>query len=890
MTSLRWFAVLQSLISAGLMTVLWVLHTRLGSRSFFRWWALAWTAFAAFVVLGAVTLPLAAEWGPTRGTLVFVATLCGFLQPTLLVFGAMSLQSADRPTRNVQAFGFGSTLLVGALSVGASLLASDPIDSFCVRVAPRALALAAAAVFCVVVLVRCRREIGTAAFAMTGASCLLQAGVQALYALATIGRLWAGDGALLAAMFDGRSMLRSQVFLADIVSAYGVCLGMVLLLVEDFRRSTRALDQSLRAEQKALDANAALQAEIAERRRVESALRFSEDRYRDLIEHSDDLICTHGLDGRILTVNPAPARILGYSPDELTRMTIPELLLPETREEFDGYLAAINRDGAARGLMTVLTRSGERRQWEFRSTLRADGVPAPVVRAMARDVTERVTAERALRLSEAKFAAAFRATPCGIAISTFEDGRVLEINEAAEAQTGYSRDEIIGRTTQELLWIEPAERAAIIAELKALGKVANRQVRWRSKAGKELTILFSADTIKMHDQAFMLSVALDITAHQQVEARHHAILRAIPDWMFLMSNDGVFLDFHVRDKRFLIAPPEALIGRTIADVLAPPLAGELTNLFAQAARSAEPATLEYRMPFDNEVRHFETRAVRCDHDKVLCIVRDVTQAKQTEDEARRLRHELAHIGRVTTLSALTGSLAHEIRQPLAAIRTNAQAAQRLIPQNATLTELRHALTDIVADSQRAVDVMERVSSMLKRDFSTYGDVDLNAGIEEVVSLLRADLLARQISLAVELEEDLPRVLGDRIQLQQVALNLLLNACDAVDDRPEGERRIVVRTATRDSRATVSVTDLGVGLTEEQRDRVFEPFYTTKPHGMGLGLSICEMIVSGHDGTLTVDGHNGLGTTFSFGLPALPREVGAHGSASMRADQIGSRPA
>ena len=264
--------------------------------------------------------------------------------------------------------------------------------------------------------------------------------------------------------------------------------------------------------------------------------------------------------------------------------------------------------------------------------------------------------------------------------------------------------------------------------------------------------------------------------------------------------------------------------------------------------------------------------MRC-NDRILTIVRDVTEGKRAEHQARDLRQELAHISRVSTLAALTGSLSHEIRQPLAAIRTNAQAARRFIGQpSPDVAELDHALADIVADSQRANDVIERVSALLKRDTSAHAQVNLNAGLDEVVKVLRADLMARRISLTVELEPDLPRVFGDRVQLQQVALNLLMNACDAVEHQPDESRRVSLGTAVEGDSVVVSVSDHGIGLTDEQVALAFEPFFTTRVNGMGLGLPICQMIMDLHDGSLGAHRSDGHGMRFFFKLPALPSDV------------------
>jgi C4-dicarboxylate-specific signal transduction histidine kinase len=260
--------------------------------------------------------------------------------------------------------------------------------------------------------------------------------------------------------------------------------------------------------------------------------------------------------------------------------------------------------------------------------------------------------------------------------------------------------------------------------------------------------------------------------------------------------------------------------------------------------------------------------VRCDDDKVLSIVRDITERRRAELQARELRDELAHVGRVTTLAALTGSLAHEINQPLAAVMTNAQAARRLIAAPVPdLAELRAALADIVADNQRAAEVVKRLRTLLRKDTSEYGPVDINDSIGEVIKVLQGDIAARRIALDTDLAPLVPLVLGDRVQLQQVILNLLMYAFEALDGDDRSVKPVLIRTAVVDGMITVEVEDDGIGLTDDQLPRMFEPFYTTKPGGMGLGLAICQTIVSAHDGSVTVSRNASRGTTFSFSLPA-----------------------
>jgi two-component system sensor kinase FixL len=228
---------------------------------------------------------------------------------------------------------------------------------------------------------------------------------------------------------------------------------------------------------------------------------------------------------------------------------------------------------------------------------------------------------------------------------------------------------------------------------------------------------------------------------------------------------------------------------------------------------------------------------------------DITARNQAETEAALQRNELAHLSRVATLSELSGSLAHELNQPLAIILTNAQAAQRLLAQQPPdLAEARDILADIVSEDQRAGEVIGRLRSLLKSGHTHVQPLSVNDIIEDVRRIARTDLVGRGVTVHLSVAETLPRVRGDRIQLQQVLLNLILNACDAMSANPPARRHLTLSTTHRDGAVRMSVSDTGCGLPPDP-DRVFEPFFSTKAHGLGLGLSICRSIVTAHEGRL-----------------------------------------
>lgn len=242
--------------------------------------------------------------------------------------------------------------------------------------------------------------------------------------------------------------------------------------------------------------------------------------------------------------------------------------------------------------------------------------------------------------------------------------------------------------------------------------------------------------------------------------------------------------------------------------------------------------------------------------------------KQTELEAQRLRQDLTHIGRVSALGELTASLAHELSQPLTAILYNAQTAERLLAADVVnLDKVREILADIVADDQRAGDVISRLRILLKKGDPEFVSLDLNEIVGEVAWLMRSDALARSLPLSLELADDLPRVRGDRVQLQQVVLNLVLNGLEAMREPHTGQRSLVIRT-TRDGAAAVrvEVQDAGPGIDEKDVDRMFEPLYTTKADGLGMGLAIVRTIVEAHGGGLGAVNNAQGGATVHFTLP------------------------
>ena len=263
-------------------------------------------------------------------------------------------------------------------------------------------------------------------------------------------------------------------------------------------------------------------------------------------------------------------------------------------------------------------------------------------------------------------------------------------------------------------------------------------------------------------------------------------------------------------------------------------------------------------------------------DKQISLFRDFAaqatialESTRRERQYREMQSELAHANRVATMGQLTASIAHEIKQPIAAAHTNAAAALRFLDKSPPdVAEVREALTCIVDDTDRASDVVDRIGSLIKKAPPRKEVVDLNAAILEVTALTRSEAVKTGVTVGTQLAGELPRIQCDRVQLQQVMLNLIVNAIQSMSGVEDGNRELHISTVSIEPEGVcVAVRDTGHGLRPESLPRLFEPFYTTKPDGMGMGLSICRSIIEAHGGRLWATRCEPRGALFQFTIPA-----------------------
>jgi two-component system sensor kinase FixL len=340
-----------------------------------------------------------------------------------------------------------------------------------------------------------------------------------------------------------------------------------------------------------------------------------------------------------------------------------------------------------------------------------------------------------------------------------------------------------------------------------------------------------------------------------------ALLDAAPFAGLLVDADDRIVVANAEIERLLCFGHGALDGTMLASVVPARRQGFVEGRTDEVvARRADGTEL----PIDIAFRRVALEG----REAWLVVASDATERWRAQREAARQRDELAHLSRVAMLGELSGALAHELNQPLSAILSNAQAAQRLLRFDPPeMTEVEDILADIVADDRRAGDVIQRLRTWLRKEQVEHVPLGVNGVVLDALHLVRGDLQQRNVDVQLELAGEIPRVLGDRIQLQQVLLNLVMNGADAMDGATT-TRTLCVRTTATAHGARVDVLDSGRGIAPEIRHTMFEPFETTKPNGMGMGLAVCRTIIEAHGGHVWAEDRSEGGTCVAFEIPEV----------------------
>jgi len=341
------------------------------------------------------------------------------------------------------------------------------------------------------------------------------------------------------------------------------------------------------------------------------------------------------------------------------------------------------------------------------------------------------------------------------------------------------------------------------------------------------------------------------------------------DLLCIANTDGYFLLLNQTWERTLGYSREELMAKRFLDFVHPDDLVKTQEAVSALASQQKVIYFENRYRCkDGTYRWLEWSSAPAGN-LIYASARDITERLKAEAENRQHMEEIAHVTRIATMGELTTSLAHEINQPLTAIQSNAEAAKRFLSRDVPdISEVGPILEDIIRDDRRASDIVRKVRDLVRKEKTQEELLDLNQTIREVVTIIWNESLLQGLSIIMELSPDLKVIRADRIQLQQVILNLILNGAAAMRSAQQAQRKIIVRTAMPDDRRVkASVTDFGTGIDENNIERLFEPFYTTKPDGLGMGLSICRTIIEAHGGTMEASNNPEGGASFAFTLPA-----------------------
>jgi len=630
--------------------------------------------------------------------------------------------------------------------------------------------------------------------------------------------------------------------------------------------------------------------EDAERSRTEQSLLEDQEHFRRYFDLGLIGMAMTSPTRGILEVNDEICRILGYERSELlqkkwSEITHPDDLAADSEQfnrvmtgEIDGYTIDkrwVRKDGQI--IDSIMSAKCARR---------SDGAVDYFV-GLVQDTTERKRAEAALRRSEAYLAEGQRLSHT---VSLAWNVTTEEVYWSVELFRIYGLDpeETEPGYPEVLNYIHADDRARV-------QKTFEHAVREEKEYELAYRIVRSDGTIRyvnnlahpVFDEAGTLieyvGTTIDTTERIRAEEKLRRSEANLADgqrlshtgsWAWNVATGECF--WSLEHFRIFGMDPETF-EPTVANtqpLLHPDDLPAVRQTLEQAIHDRGDFEVEYRMNHpDGSIRYHHGLghpvARETGELEFIGTVMDITERKRTEEELRKTQHELARVSRVTTLGELTASIAHEVNQPLGAIVTNGYACLRLLSRDEPdLNEARDGIESMIRESLRASEVIKRIRALVKKSSQGKSSLNINDTIREVIAFIGGELDRNQIKLQMKLRDDLPLVIGNRVELQQVVLNLILNGSEAMTSPGWQTRDLLITSEEIQSgEAMVAVSDTGIGLEPESLDRVFDPFFTSKEDGLGLGLSISKTIIEAHGGRLwATQNTSGPGATFRFTLP------------------------
>lgn len=630
-------------------------------------------------------------------------------------------------------------------------------------------------------------------------------------------------------------------------------------------------------------------------KRAEEALRESEEKYRVLVENAGEAIFVAQED-MLKFANASTAEMIGRPAEELTSRPFIEFIHPDDRAlVLDRYVKRQKGiDVPSRYAFRVVTGSGNIRWAELDAVIiKWKGEPATL--NFVTDVTERKQAEEALLLSEERFRVAFQTSPDAINMNRMRDGLYVAVNEGFTSLTGYSWDDVKGRTSLEInIWADISQRQRLVEGLRNSGMVTNLEASFRLKNGSVKTGLMSARVIQLENEPHILSVTRDIDkfkrtqlALQESNARYRQLFENMSDIVYIYDENGYLVSVNPAATNILKRNESELVGKCIKDLFAGTFKEEFQYRLERSLRGPAEGTVAL-VSGDGRTcwLEYSSAAVKSADDRtyVTDMARDVTERVEAEEKVKLLHAQLLQAQKMESVGRLAGGIAHDFNNMLQAIIGHTEMALMNMDQDDPL--LRH-LQQIQDSAQRSASIVRQLLAFARKQTANPKVLDLNDTVSAMLKMLRR-LVGEDMDLAWMPGHKLWNVKIDPSQVDQILANLVVNAKDAIS----GEGKVTIETANilldddycaahtgfvPGQYVMLAVSDDGAGMTKEILEHLFEPFFTTKEPGKGTGLGLATIygIVKQNNGFINVYSEPGKGTTFKIYLSrfdATPSET------------------
>jgi PAS domain S-box-containing protein len=853
-------ATTQLLLTVCLVTLLWGLHARLQKFAFFRWWAWAWTAFAAYLFTATISFRMGPAWTFTKAGMILALLVLGFLQPMLLILGGLNWRAAKPFSRSEVWKGLALSVAVAVVFFLLSFTEREyPLVSFAVRNAPRTFLLACALLFCFVVFWREFRASGSYAAAITGVFCLGYAVNQALYCLSFAEMLetsWHFQfPELLHRLANLEYFDHSRLLLLDLVETCGICLGMILLLVERYQHTMAELELSERERLGLAVNNASLQTEINNRQRIEAELRRSEAKFAAAFRASPHAMMVISLrDGRFLDVNASFERQSGYARDEIVGKTVLEIGIWLDSENFAAIIAeSLKRKTVDACEARLRAKCGRIVHMLYSvEVIEIEGEPCALV--VGEDVTERLQIERALRESEAKFRLV--AETVTSAIWLLQENHFIYFNKEFENITGYAREEILAMDPWDL--VDPECRAEDFARVQA--KMAGEPVSSRcqltiiTKQGEKRWLDFASALTEFNGKPALLASALDVTAKKRAEQelKEHvtymdALVSNLPLGIVIKDDKQRVRFCNPAFEQMFHYTQTELQGRNLDDVIAPH-DKELATQLSEAVQSGEVVhTIARRRRKDGTFVEVELYGVKVYSENsfvgAFAIYQDITERRKSEEKLVTMRSRLVR--------------AQEEERARIARDLHDDAGQRLALLSIDLERLKQASVKIRSSLTQQLEALVKAASEITSDVHNVSrrlhpsQVEL-LGLGTALSNFCKDFAAHN-AMKIQFEN---RGLRQKPP-QEAALCMFRVAQEAI-------RNVQKHSGTRTAMVQLDEVAGSMRLTISDEGEGFDPDSAEFTQGLGL-LSMQERLHS-LGGELFIHSRRGGGTCIEACIP------------------------